>query len=139
MTVLEGLVPVQQRTVAIMLEAGQLLSQMGRFKQAIDVMDGLGHLLPNSGIPAMFRGNLLFAQGRLAQAEEAHREAVDRAPDQASCWAHLGEVLLWSGQEEEGVAACEKALALSGDAHAKRFAANLIEAQKLGCFEKVDS
>ena len=139
MTTLEGLVPVQQRTVALMLEAGQLLSQMGRFKQAIDVMDGLGHLLPSSGIPPMFRGNLLFAQGRLGPAEAAHREAVERAPDQAACWAHLGEVLLWSGQEEEGIKACEKAITLPGDPDAKRVATHLVEAQKLGCFEKVDS
>lgn len=138
MTVLQGLVPVQQQTVSLMLEAGQLLSQMGRFKQALDVMEGLAHLLPDSGIPSMFKGNLLFAQGRLAQAEAAHREAVERAPDQAACWAHLGEALLWSGKVEEGLEACEKAMGFSDDPHAKRFAKNLVEAQELGCFEKVE-
>ena len=139
MTVLEGLVPVQQRTVALMLEAGQLLSQMGRFKQAIDVMDGLGHLLPSSGIPAMFRGNLLFAQGRLGPAEVAHREAVERSPDQAACWAHLGEALLWGGQVDEGLEACRHAISIAGaDRSAKKFASNLIEAQELGCFDVED-
>jgi predicted Zn-dependent protease len=138
-TMIKGLVPVARETVAVMLEAGQLLNQMGQKKQAADVIAGLEHLLPNSGVPPMFRGNQFFAEGQLAKAEEAHRTAVERESDRGACWAHLGEVLLWAGKVEEGVAACNRAMTADDhDNSAKQFAKNLLAAQELGCFDLVD-
>jgi predicted Zn-dependent protease len=136
---IEGLIPVARETVAVMLEAGHLLNQMGRKKQASDVIAGLEHLLPNSGVPPMFRGNQFFADGQLSKAEEAHRLAVEREPDRGACWAHLGEVLLWAGKVEEGVAACQRAMGADDrDGTAKQFAKNLLAAQELGCFDLAD-
>ena len=84
-------------------------------------------------------GNLHFAKGKLALAEKAQREAVEREPDRAACWAHLGEALLWGGKVEEGLQACNHAVANSGsDRSAKQFALNLIQAQELGCFDVED-
>lgn len=136
---IQGLVEVEQQTVALLLEAGQLLAQMGRHKPASDVFDGVGHLLPHSGVPPMLLGNLHFAKGKLALAEKAQREAVAREPDRAACWAHLGEALLWGGQVDEGLEACRHAISIAGaDRSAKKFASNLIEAQELGCFDVED-
>ena len=75
----------------------------------------------------------------VALAEKAQREAVEREPDRAACWAHLGEALLWRGKVEEGLQACNHAVANSGsDRSAKQFALNLIQAQELGCFDVED-
>ena len=137
--IIQGIVDVEQETVALLLEAGQLLTQMGRQKPAADVFDGVGHLIPHSGVPPMLLGNLHFAKGKLALAEKAQREAVEREPDRAACWAHLGEALLWGGKVEEGLQACNHAVANSGsDRSAKQFALNLIQAQELGCFDVED-
>ena len=137
--IIQGIVDVEQETVALLLEAGQLLAQMGRQKPATDVFDGVGHLIPHSGVPPMLLGNLHFAKGKLALAEKAQREAVEREPDRAACWAHLGEALLWGGKVEEGLQACNHAVANSGsDRSAKQFALNLIQAQELGCFDVED-
>ena len=137
--IIHGIVDVEQETVALLLEAGQLLAQMGRQKPATDVFDGVGHLIPHSGVPPMLLGNLHFAKGKLALAEKAQREAVEREPDRAACWAHLGEALLWGGKVEEGLEACNHAVANSGsDRSAKQFALNLIQAQELGCFDVED-
>ena len=137
--IIHGIVDVEQETVALLLEAGQLLAQMGRQKPATDVFDGVGHLIPHSGVPPMLLGNLHFAKGKLALAEKAQREAVEREPDRAACWAHLGEALLWGGKVEEGLQACNHAVANSGsDRSAKQFALNLIQAQELGCFDVED-
>ena len=137
--IIQGIVDVEQETVALLLEAGQLLAQMGRQKHAADVFDGVGHLIPHSGVPPMLLGNLHFAKGKLALAEKAQREAVEREPDRAACWAHLGEALLWGGKVEEGLQACNHAVENSGsDRSAKQFALNLIQAQELGCFDVED-
>jgi predicted Zn-dependent protease len=133
---IEGIVAVEQQTVALLLEAGQLLAQMGRQKQASDVFDGVGHLIPHSGVPPMLLGNLHFAKGKLSLAEKAQRQAVEREADRAACWAHLGEALLWGGKVEEGLEACHHAISIAGsDGSAKQFALNLIQAQELGCFD----
>ena len=135
---IQGLVEVEQQTVALLLEAGQLLAQMGRHKPASDVFDGVGHLLPHSGVPPMLLGNLHFAKGKLALAEKAQREAVAREPDRAACWAHLGEALLWGGQVARG-SKFVAAISIAGaDRSAKKFVSNLIEAQELGCFDVED-
>lgn len=137
--IIQGIVDVEQETVALLLEAGQLLAQMGRQKPATDVFDGVGHLIPHSGVPPMLLGNLHFAKGKLALAEKAQREAVEREPDRAACWAHLGEALLWGGKVEEGLQACNHAAANAGtDRSAKQFALNLIQAHELGCFDVED-
>ena len=47
MTTLEGLVPVQQHTVALMLEAGQLLSQMLISNGQLMSWTVSGHLCPS--------------------------------------------------------------------------------------------
>jgi tetratricopeptide (TPR) repeat protein len=136
MVQLQGIVGVGRETVALLLEAGQLLVQMGRHKQASDLFDGVAQLLPHSGVALMLTGNLRFAQGDLAKAEQAHRDAVEREPDRAACWAHLGEALLWLGNVEEGIAACDKAISLAtSDPAARQFARNLKQAQELGCFD----
>ena len=134
--IIQGIVEVEQQTVALLLEAGQLLCQMGRHKKASDLFDGVGHLLPHSGVPAMLLGNVHFAKGNLALAEKAHRQAVEREPSRSACWAHLGEALLWGGKVEEGVKCCDHALSMAGaDVSAKQFAKNLKHAQELGCFD----
>ena len=137
--IIQGIVDVEQETLALLLEAGPLLSQMGRQKPANDVFDGVGHLIPHSGVPPMLLGNLHFAKGKLSLAEKAQREAVEREPDRAACWAHLGEALLWGGKVEEGLQAWHHAVSIAGsDRSAKQFALNLIQAQELGCFDVED-
>ncbi len=137
--IINGIVEVEQQTVALLLEAGQLLCQMGRQKHASDVFGGVGQLLPHSGVPPMLLGNLHFAKGKLSLAEAAHRDAVEREPDRAACWAHLGEALLWSGKVDEGLQACDHALSMAdADVSAKQFATNLKQAQELGCFDAED-
>ncbi len=137
--IINGIVEVEQQTVALLLEAGQLLCQMGRNKQASDVFEGVGQLLPHSGVPPMLLGNLHFAKGKLSLAEKCHRDATSREPGRAACWAHLGEALLWSGKVEEGLEACDHALSIAGtDQSAKQFATNLKQAQELGCFDTED-
>ena len=139
MTTIQGIVEVEQETASLLLEAGQLLCQMGRHKHAADLFEGVGHLIPHSGVPPMLLGNLHFAQGKLNLAEKAHRDAVQREPSRAACWAHLGEALLWGGKVVEGLEACDHALSLTGtDPSANQFATNLKQAQELGCFEPED-
>ena len=136
MTVVHGIVDVEQQTLALLLEAGQLLCQMGRNKPGSDIFEGVGHLVPHSGVPPMLLGNVHFAQGRLSKAVASHRTAVEREPDRGACWAHLGEALLWTGEVDEGLAACDRAIAESGDdPSARQFAKNLKQAQELGCFD----
>ena len=73
-----GLVEVEQPTVALLLEAGKLLAQMGRHKPASDVFDGVEHLRCSASTDAARQPS--FRQGKLALAEKpsAKRWRVSR-------------------------------------------------------------
>ena len=50
---LQGLVPISQRDVTLMLEAGYLLMELQRHKEAEEVFSGVMSLLPRSEVPRM--------------------------------------------------------------------------------------
>ena len=65
-------------------------------------------------LPALIlAGNALADLGQFAQAEAAFRAAVQAAPEEAAGWTNLALVLKVSGQFEAGLAAADRAVALS--------------------------
>lgn len=132
--VLEGLVPVQQRDVTLMLEAGYLFMELQRHKEAEEVFGGVMALLPHSEVPRMALGNLLFSQGRFPAALKEHTRAVELNPASATAYASCAETLFFLKRSDEALAQLERCLSTADDGPAHEFARALKEAYDLGIF-----
>jgi predicted Zn-dependent protease len=124
----EGLIPVPQREVALLLETGYLYLEMNKPKEAEEVFTGVAALVPHSEVPHVCLGNLHFSQGRYDRAAKCQRDALQKNPDSALAQAHLGEALLFARKRDEARAALEKAAAMDPDGEAGAFARTLLDA-----------
>lgn len=111
----EGLVPVPQTEVALLLECGYLYLEMNKPREAEEIFSGVAALVPHSDIPLICLGNLFFSQGRYDRAMRFHRDALKKNPQSSLAQAHLGEALLFAGKRGEAKAALDKAVELEGD------------------------
>jgi tetratricopeptide (TPR) repeat protein len=134
--VIKGLIDVPQAEAALLLEAGHLLMEMGRHKEAEEVFLGVSALLPHSDVPHVSLGNLAFAQGQHAKALKHHQEAARLQPTAALAHAHIGECLLWLKKHSDGVASLNKAISLEPDSPAAKMAAALLEAHQDGSLSR---
>ena len=130
----ESLVPVTQRDVSLMLEAGYLFIELHKHKEAEDIFLGVAALAPASEVPHTALGNLHFSQGRFAQALKAHEHAVTLNKQSAIAKALVAESLFFLKRTQDGVRALDEALALPDDGSAHEFAKALREAYDLKLF-----
>ena len=127
-----GLVPVSKDEVVILLEAGYVLMDMGRFDDARDVFGGAVTLLPKSEVPHLALGTLEFAQGRHDKALQEYRKAQALAPKSGLPRAHAGEALLFLNKPAEAVKELKAAVEVEPDGDGARLAQALLEAKEAG-------
>lgn len=125
--IVEGIVPVPQTEIALLLEAGYLYMEMQKFREAEEVFDGVAALVPHSDVPMICLGNLAFSQGQYQRALKFHREAAKKVPDSALAHAHQGEALLFLKKRKDAKAALDKAVELDPDGPAGAFAKSLLD------------
>lgn len=131
-----GLVEVPQSEVALLLESGYLLMELGKWKEAQEVFTGVSALVPHSDVPHMALGNLFFSQGKFQQALKCHKDALSVVPGSTLARAHVGETLLFLKRFDEGKAELEKAINQEPESMAAQFAKALLEAHEAGCFDR---
>lgn len=127
-----GLVPVQRTEAALLLEAGYLYLEMGKFAEAQAVLQGASALLPHSEVPRVALGNFFFARGDHRKALAEHRAAQKLAPKSALPHAHAAEALFFLGNAKEAVAECQKALELEKKGPGAELAQALLDAHEAG-------
>ncbi len=127
-----GLVPVSKDEVVILLEAGYVLMDMGRFDHAREVFNGASALLPKSEVPHLALGTLEFSQGRHDKALQAYRKAQQLAPKSSLPRAHAGEALLFLNKANEAVKELQAAIDVEPDGDGARLAKALLEAKEAG-------
>src|SRR5688572_6862486 len=86
-----SLVPMQKAQAVLMLEAGHLYMDMGKFDLAREVLMGCTTLMPKSEVPQLALGTLEFVQGKHEKALQAYRQAQRIAPKSGLPHAHVGE------------------------------------------------
>jgi tetratricopeptide (TPR) repeat protein len=123
----DGLIPVSQGEVGLLLESGYLYLEMQKFKEAEEIFNGVAALVPHSEVPLICLGNLHFSQGRFERALKFHKEALKKNPDSALAQAHVGEALLFMKKKSEGKTALEKAIQMEPDGDAAAFASSLLD------------
>jgi tetratricopeptide (TPR) repeat protein len=127
-----SLVPVAKQQAMILLEAGYIWLDMGKFDKAKDVFAGAAVLLPKSEVPQLALGALEFAQGRHDKALQAYRAAQRLAPHSALPRAHAGEALLFLGKVPEAMKELKAAMDLEPEGDGARLAKALVEAKDAG-------
>lgn len=127
-----SLVPVAKQQAMILLEAGYIWLDMGKFDKAKDVFSGAAALMPKSEVPQLALGALEFAQGRHDKALQAYRAAQRLAPNSALPRAHAGEALLFMGKVPEAMKELKAAMDLEPEGDGARLAKALVEAKEAG-------
>ena len=123
----EGLIPVSQGEIGLLLESGYLYMEMQKFKEAEEIFTGVAALVPHSEVPLICLGNLHFSQGRYERALKFHKEALKKNPESALAQAHVGEALLFMKKKSEGKTALEKAIQMEPNGDAAAFASSLLD------------
>ncbi len=127
-----SLVPVARQQAMILLEAGYIWLDMGRFDKAKDIFSGAVALMPKSEVPHLALGALEFSQGRHDKALQAYRAAQRLAPNSSLPRAHAGEALLFMGKVNEAVKELKAALELEPESDGARLAQALMDAKEAG-------
>ena len=132
-----ALIPLQQPDVVLMLEAGYVLIEMNKRREAEEIFIGVAAMLPHSEVPQMALGHLYFAQGRFAQALKSHERARELNKQSAAVHAALAETLFFLKRPSDAQVAIDEALRLEPEGPAAIFARSLSDANRLGVFERV--
>jgi tetratricopeptide (TPR) repeat protein len=132
--IVQGIIPVPQRDVTLLLEAGYLYMELGKNKEAEDVFSGVSALIPHSEVPHMALGNLYFSMGRFTPALKSHQRAAELNPGSAAAHASIGETFFFLKKPKDALQSVEKAMSLEPDGPAGQFAKYLKEAHELGIF-----
>jgi tetratricopeptide (TPR) repeat protein len=127
-----SLVPVAKQQAMILLEAGYIWMEMGKFDKAKDIFTGAAALMPKSEVPQLALGALEFAQGRHDKALQAYRAAQRLAPNSSLPRAHAGEALLFMNKVPEAMKELKAAMDLDPESDGARFARALVEAKDVG-------
>ena len=122
--IIQGIIPVPQRDVTLLLEAGYLYMELGKNKA----------LIPHSEVPHLALGNLYFSMGRFTPALKAHQKAAELNPGSAAAHASIAEALFFLKKPKDAVQAVDKAISLEPEGPAGQFAKYLKEAHELGIF-----
>ncbi len=131
---IQGIIPVAQKDVVLLLEAGYLYLEFGKNQEAEDVFSGVSMLIPHSEVPHMGLGNLYFSMGRFNPALKAHKKATSLNAESAAAHASVGEILFFLRRPDEALKELDKAIQLEPAGPAGQFALALKDAHELGIF-----
>ncbi|MFO0723596.1 MAG: tetratricopeptide repeat protein [Myxococcota bacterium] len=124
----QGLIPVAQAEIALLLESGYLYMEMQKYKEAEEIFAGVAALVPHSDTPLICLGNLALTQGQYDRALRHHKEALQRQPTSALAHAHSGEALIFLKKKDDARAALNRAVELDESGPAGAFAKSLLDA-----------
>lgn len=127
-----SVVPMGRREAMLLLEAGYLWLDMGKFDKAKEVFAGTAALMPKSEIPQIALGTLEFAQGKHDKALQLYRAAQRLAPRSGLPRAHAGEALLFMGKVAEAMKELQAAMDVEPEGDGARLAKALIDAKEAG-------
>jgi len=105
-----GIALHHQRAV---MRAAAGLERVGRGPEAAAAYSTILVRWPGSFAALMGLGNVWFADGDMAGAELAYRQAIDASPERAEAWNNLAYVLAAKGLRTDAVAAANEAVRLA--------------------------
>jgi tetratricopeptide (TPR) repeat protein len=127
-----SLVPLGKHQAMVLLEAGYLWMDMGKYDKARAIFSGAAILMPKSEVPQYALGTLEFAQGKHDKALQAYRAAQRLAPKSGLPRAYAAEALLFMGKRAEALKEIKAAVDVEPDGDGARLAQALKEAIDAG-------
>jgi tetratricopeptide (TPR) repeat protein len=127
-----SLVPVGKHQAMVLLEAGYLWMDMGKYDKARAIFSGAAILMPKSEVPQYALGTLEFAQGKHEKALQAYRAAQRLAPKSGLPRAYAAEALLFMGKRDEAMKEIKAAVEVEPDGDGARLAEALKAAIEAG-------
>ncbi|HYO63806.1 MAG TPA: tetratricopeptide repeat protein [Pyrinomonadaceae bacterium] len=117
----------------VVLEAGYVLREAGRFDDAEAVFRGAMELLPESDVPRVALGTVELQRGRFTEAQAACEEALRVKPSSLYARVHRAEALLFQQRRDEAEAELREVIATNPTSPHSRTAQALIEAADIIC------
>lgn len=117
----------------VLLEAGFVLREAGRFDEAESIFRGVMELLPDSDVPFVGLGTVELQRGRFAESLSLCEEALRRRPQSLYARVHHAEALLFQHRRDEAQAELEEIISTDPDSPHSRTARALLDAADLIC------
>lgn len=124
-------VKASDEELRLILEAGFVLRDAGRFAEAERVFRGVGEMLPRADVPRVALSSVALGQGRPAEALAACEEALRLQPSSLYARVHYAEALLFVGRREQAEAELHAVIAEAPDSPHGRTARALLDAAGL--------
>jgi superkiller protein 3 len=120
-------VEVSQEELTFLMEAATIYRDAGKYEQAREVVRGLIALRPNSDIPLVTYGTILFAENNFDEAIEYYQSAIEKQPTSAFAYAHLGEAYFMKKDFSIAREHLSRAIELNADGPYGRLAQSILE------------
>ena len=117
----------------VMLEAGFVLREAGKFADAETVFRAIIELLPESDVPQVALGTVFLQSGRFELAQTTCEEALKIKPDSVYARLHRAEALLFQRQREQAEHELTEIIENETDSPHHRTALSLLAAADLIC------
>ena len=122
-----------EEELRVIMEAGFVLREAGKFDAAEAVFRGMMELLPQSEVPRVALGTVELQRGRFAEALAACEEALRLRPDSLYAHVHHAEALLFQQRRAEAEAELQEVIATDPASPHSRTARALLDAADLIC------
>jgi len=120
-------VNVSQDEVMFLMEAGFIYRDAGKYQEAREIFRGVQSLRPDSEIPQVAIGTTLFVEGKIDEAIASYHAALERYPESAYAYAHLGEALFMKKEFKSARESISRAIELDSDGDFGRMARSILE------------
>ena len=117
----------------VILEAGFVLREAGRFDEAEALFRGAMELLPASDVPRVALGTVELQRGKFTEAQAACEEALRVRPESLYARVHHAEALLFQQQRSAAEAELQEVIAADPNSPHSRTARALLDAADLIC------
>ena len=113
--------------IGVLMEAGIVYRESGKFAEARQVFEGVQALLPKSDAARVALGTVDFQQGDFEGAARHYRLALELNPRSAYAQAHLGEVEIFRKDKEKAREHLREAIRLDPHGTFGKFARSLLK------------
>jgi len=117
----------------VMMEAGFVLREAGKFDDAEAVFRGVMELLPDSDVPRVALGTVELQRGRFDSALAACEEALRLRPESLYARVHRAEALLFQRRRAEAEEELRAVISADAGSPHSRTARALLDAADLIC------
>ncbi|HEX5709287.1 MAG TPA: tetratricopeptide repeat protein [Pyrinomonadaceae bacterium] len=122
----------------VMMEAGFVLREAGKFDEAEALFRGVTELIPESDVPRVALGTVELQRGRFTEAQAACEEAIRLRPESLYARVHRAEAMLFLRRREEAEAELREIASADPASPHSRTARALLEAADVICAQTAE-